>query len=111
MALASSHSQCVRHPGRPAVARCLGCQRSYCRECVVEHGGRRLCAECLRGEAESAGRRGGGGWWRSVPWAAMVQWMAAAAVMSTVFWVVIWIFSRIPAEGHDGIKWNQSEPR
>jgi hypothetical protein len=39
--------QCTRHAGRPAAARCPQCRRFFCRECVAEHRGRLLCAECL----------------------------------------------------------------
>jgi hypothetical protein len=47
-------ARCVRHPTRQAAARCPGCRRDYCRECVTEHGGRLLCQSCL----EVAARRG-----------------------------------------------------
>ena len=39
---------CFHHADRMAVARCLECRRSYCRECVTEHSGRMICAACLR---------------------------------------------------------------
>ena len=45
--------RCFRHAGREAASRCPSCQRYYCRECVSEHEGRVLCAECL--ERVSAG--------------------------------------------------------
>jgi hypothetical protein len=32
---------------REAAARCPGCKRYFCRECVTEHEGRVTCAECL----------------------------------------------------------------
>ncbi len=51
--------KCRQHPFREAAARCTGCGRYYCRECVSEHRERMLCAECLRGESAppSARRR------------------------------------------------------
>src|SRR6185369_13665880 len=39
--------RCVRHPSREAAARCPSCQEFFCRECVVEHEGKLLCAACL----------------------------------------------------------------
>jgi hypothetical protein len=36
------------------VARCPGCSRFFCRECVVEHDDRLFCTDCLK--RESAGR-------------------------------------------------------
>ena len=38
---------CWNHESREAVCRCLGCHRSFCRECVTEHQGRFLCAVCF----------------------------------------------------------------
>jgi hypothetical protein len=39
--------RCRNHPAREAVARCPGCSRFFCRECISEHEGRVLCAFCL----------------------------------------------------------------
>ena len=43
--------KCRQHPAREAAARCPGCGRFFCRECVSEHRDRVLCAECLRRES------------------------------------------------------------
>ncbi len=42
------HQRCRHHAEREAVARCPECKRYFCRECVSEHDGRILCADCLR---------------------------------------------------------------
>ena len=47
MSTAALHQRCWNHEGREAVCRCPECRRSFCRECVSEHGGRLLCAGCL----------------------------------------------------------------
>jgi hypothetical protein len=39
--------RCFVHPSREAVALCLECRRAFCRECVVDHDGRLICAACL----------------------------------------------------------------
>lgn len=39
--------RCFNHAEREAAARCLGCGRFFCRECVSEHKQRLLCAHCL----------------------------------------------------------------
>ena len=39
--------KCWNHGAREAVARCPECGHSYCRECVVEHDDRVICAGCL----------------------------------------------------------------
>jgi len=50
--------RCWHHPAREAVARCPQCARFYCRECVVEHLGRMICADCVGRQlsAAAAGR-------------------------------------------------------
>lgn len=39
--------RCSLHPAREAAVRCPGCSRFYCRECVTEHVGRMMCANCV----------------------------------------------------------------
>ena len=53
--------RCFHHPERVAGARCLGCGRTFCRECVTEHEGRVLCAPCLAAAARQETRRQGSG--------------------------------------------------
>ena len=43
--------RCFLHPDREAAARCPGCSRFFCRECVTEHEDRVLCAACIRKSA------------------------------------------------------------
>jgi hypothetical protein len=39
--------RCFHHSDREAAARCPSCLRFYCRECVTEHDGRMICANCV----------------------------------------------------------------
>ena len=62
MTVATLQQRCWNHEDREAVCRCPECARSFCRECVVEHHGRLLCAACLarathRTEPQTQGRR------------------------------------------------------
>lgn len=50
--------RCVLHHEREAVARCPECTRFYCRECILEHEDRVLCARCLSKRASSAVAKG-----------------------------------------------------
>ncbi len=52
---ALSRQRCLFHARREAAARCPGCGRYFCRECVTEHRGRVVCAACLNGRAEGPG--------------------------------------------------------
>lgn len=42
-----TEQRCWHHAEREAVVRCPACQRFYCRECVTEHLGRMMCANCV----------------------------------------------------------------
>ena len=42
-----ARQRCFHHPAREAVCRCTECSRPFCRECVVEHDTRLVCAACL----------------------------------------------------------------
>lgn len=48
-------SRCAYHEEREAAAFCRGCDQSFCRECVTEHGDAMYCQRCLaaRGVARS----------------------------------------------------------
>jgi hypothetical protein len=46
--------RCANHAGREAVARCMGCRRYFCRECVTEHDDRVWCAACLAAHSKPA---------------------------------------------------------
>ncbi len=39
------------------MARCPGCSRFFCRECVVEHDDRLFCSDCLKRESAGQGVR------------------------------------------------------
>jgi hypothetical protein len=47
MTAAVASQRCWNHSAREAVARCPECSHCYCRECVVEHDDRLICAGCL----------------------------------------------------------------
>lgn len=38
--------QCKNHPGVESVARCTGCQESFCSNCLVEIAGKHYCGSC-----------------------------------------------------------------
>ena len=49
-----SELRCFNHANREAVARCVRCGRTFCRECITEHEGRLVCAACLTASASKA---------------------------------------------------------
>ena len=95
--------RCVHHAGREAVARCPGCGRFFCRECVSEHEDRVLCASCLARvpRVEKAGR--------SVPGSIVRGLMALMGIL--IAW---WFFDllgqglmKLPASVHEGSVWKK----
>jgi hypothetical protein len=98
--------KCWHHATREAVAKCPECGRSFCRECVVEHGARIICAGCLAKLSarppESARR------WDFAP-----LWRAGAALAGLVLlWFTFFAVGRallaIPGEWHEGSVWERS---
>ena len=83
MATLDAHQLCWNHETREAVCRCLGCGRSYCRECVTEHEGRLVCANCI---GKAAAQTGGKGAWRKAAPAAMIVGGFAMG------WLTYWAF-------------------
>ena len=47
MSEALARQRCRNHLSREAVARCPECGQFFCRECIVEHEDRVVCAACL----------------------------------------------------------------
>ncbi len=95
--------RCVRHAAREAAARCPGCGEFFCRECVVEHDGRLLCATCLARAA--AGRRSGR------QRLAVIRRAATTIVATLVLWLLFYgvgaFLVRIPPDVHDGTIWKK----
>jgi len=48
------HQRCFNHASREASGQCLSCERFYCRECLIDHQDRLICASCLRASVKPA---------------------------------------------------------
>lgn len=94
--------RCFHHPEREAAARCLSCQRTFCRECVTEHEDRVLCVTCLARPREAAAARRNRG--RSI---------AGGAAGLLLAWLFFFLFGRalalLPSSFHEGTLFT-SEP-
>lgn len=90
------------------MARCPSCSGYFCRECIVEHEGRLICAACLAREvastASASSRRGKA--------LARAREVASVGVSLLVLWWLFYGFGslllRIPAEVHDGTVWKKT---
>ncbi len=58
-----THQRCLNHAQREAAARCPECGHFYCRECVAEHEGRVVCANCLMTLSGASSRKRTGRAW------------------------------------------------
>lgn len=100
-----SRQRCLSHPEREAVARCPECEQYHCRECVIEHEGRMLCAGCLSKEgAEETKKR-----FHLAP----IGRLAAAAFGFFIIWSLFHfagsMLIRIPDEFHDGTVFDSNQ--
>jgi hypothetical protein len=93
--------RCLNHAQREAVARCPGCGRFFCRECVTEHEDRVMCATCLRALARVPllRRRGFAGATR------LVQCLLGLLASWFFFYLVGEALLALPASFHEGTIW------
>jgi hypothetical protein len=93
--------RCVQHVAREAVARCPACAGDFCRECVVEHEGRLLCASCLTLEiAQAKPSRLAWSRWRDV-----VTTVGCFVLLWTALYFLGTIVKAMPGELHEGSVW------
>jgi len=90
--------RCFYHEHRPASARCPRCGRFFCRECVTEHGGRVICAACLRKPAAETASRS--------PWPARVGLGVATFGGLLLAWLAFYALGQylltLPSTFHGG---------
>jgi hypothetical protein len=96
--------RCVRHSEREAVARCSRCGGFFCRECVVDHTGKLVCAVCLAKATAVSALKPKRSW-------AGVRRKLSVLVGVMVLWVLFYVLGSllltIPAEYHDAGVWRR----
>lgn len=101
---ALTRQRCIHHETREAVARCPVCARFYCRECIVEHEGRVVCASCLAKEAAPAAAKGSARR-RLAP----LRRLAGAGAGLIVAWLAFYFLGRVllavPSDFHASKIW------
>lgn len=94
---ALADQRCWHHPAREAVVRCPVCRRFYCRECVIEHEGRMICAACMA-QASGTGRQTGH--------VVNARWTALALGGLLLAWLIFYYLgvylARIPSDFFSG---------
>ncbi len=103
MSESPARSLCVLHHDRAASARCPVCRQFFCSECVTEHSGKFICSSCLSAASAS------GTFAKGTPSifhpAMYLQFLAAAILCWTIFYLVAKFLGGIPDEFHDGTIW------
>jgi len=84
------HQRCWHHGDREAVVRCPGCHRFYCRECVIEHQGRMICAACVNRDSQTAAGSGAALW--------SVLGLCGFILAWAVFYYLGMALARVPSE-------------
>jgi hypothetical protein len=95
------HQRCFHHAGREAAARCPECGRFYCRECVVEHEQRVICAACLRRIARVPLTRQTG----LIAVIRAVQVAAGLGCLCVFFYLLGVLLISLPSSFHEGTLW------
>jgi hypothetical protein len=101
MAETIARTICLIHPGRPAEARCPQCKRFFCGECITEHDGRLICAQCLR-EGRSQEREVDKRRSYLLP---ILQWGVGLLLIWMFFYGCARILMLVPTAFHDGTVW------
>ena len=98
------HQRCAHHALREAVARCLECDRFFCRECITEHDERVLCSSCLKKltvhHTDNRAR------WRGL--ARVVQIALGLLICWTFFYWLGRTLLSVPSSFHEGTIWQKS---
>ena len=98
--------KCWNHHEREAVARCPRCGHPFCRECVVEHDDRVICAGCLArltSAVPKAQRQ-----WSFRPIGRVVGTVFGLLVAWFVFFSVGRMLLSIPDRYHADTLWNKA---
>ncbi len=97
--------RCLHHADREAVARCPECGGFFCRECVVEHDDRVVCATCLKKVARKSETK-------AARFAGVFRALQLALGIFTA-WLFFYFAGRllltIPTSFHDGTLWHLDE--
>ena len=97
-----ARERCFHHASREAVAKCLSCGRTFCRECVTEHEGRVICASCLQALTSQEEKKTG----RLTAPFRLIQFAFGFTGVWFVFYLVGRLLLLIPSSFHEGTLWD-----
>jgi hypothetical protein len=86
---------------REAVARCPGCSRYFCRECITEHEDIVVCAACLRKHTKPSGSSTV----RLRGFLRLGHFVLGFLILYLLFYYFAQILLAIPSDFHEGTLW------
>jgi len=98
-----SHQRCLNHHNREAAVRCPRCAQFYCRECVIEHDEKFVCALCLKQLATP--KRVISARFRLL--AQPTQFIAGLLLVWLMFFLLGQFLVNIPEDFHEGSFWRR----
>ncbi len=101
-----ARSTCFHHPQREAAARCVGCGRPFCRECITPVDRRMYCFSCFK-EQTGVKERKARDWF--------VLSISFQGVLGLAgLWVTAYFLGRLllelPSNFHEGTVWSKLLP-
>lgn len=96
-----SQQRCFNHELREAAAKCPGCGRYFCRECITEHEDRVLCARCLRKTVRAAKGRLA---WFEAPFK-VLQIICGSILLWIFFYYLGLVLLNLPSTFHENSLW------
>jgi hypothetical protein len=101
-----ARAACFQHPQREAAARCVGCGKPFCRECITALDRRMYCASCFKEKTEKKTKR-------------KRDWFVLTTSVQFVFgllllWLTAYLVGRalvdLPTSFHEGTVWEKMTP-
>lgn len=95
------HQRCFNHMFREAVARCPGCGRFFCRECITEHEDKVLCASCLGQKSNTIKEK-----LHRFQWVFRLgHFFLGMMIAYVIFFYLAQILLSLPTSFHEGTLW------
>jgi hypothetical protein len=101
-----ARATCFQHPQREAAARCVGCGKPFCRECITALDRRMYCVSCFKAKTEKKEKR-------KRDWFLLTTATQFAAGL-LVLWFTAYLIGRflvdLPTSFHEGTVWEKLAP-
>lgn len=93
--------RCLNHVLREAVARCPECDLFFCRECIIDHDDRVVCASCVKKLVQTPFSRR----YRFIGFVRTTQLFFGVVTVWLFFYLLGQALLSLPTSFHDGSVW------